>query len=104
MTKSVREEICHQTGTSSGVFFIERSGERVAELTYRISGRDAIIDYTYVARALRNTQVARQLVEAAVELGASRGSQVAATLLVRAQGIRAHAEFWRCAQNVTARS
>jgi predicted GNAT family acetyltransferase len=50
-----------------GVFFIERDGRRVAELTYRMAGEDVAITYTYVESKLRGGTLAGDLVEAAVQ-------------------------------------
>lgn len=60
-------DIRHQRGERSGVFFIEREGRRVAELTYRMMGADATVDYTWVDPKLRGGGEAASLVAAAVE-------------------------------------
>jgi hypothetical protein len=48
------------------VFFIEHDGKRIAELTYRESGADAVVDHTWVDPAMRGGGDARRLVDALV--------------------------------------
>ena len=59
-------DIRHESDERHGVFFIEREGRRVAELTYRMSGADATVDHTWVDPRLRGGGEAKSLVEAAV--------------------------------------
>jgi hypothetical protein len=56
----------HQASPREGVFFIQRDGKRVAELTYRMLGETAVVDYTWVDRSLRGGKLAPSLVEAVV--------------------------------------
>jgi predicted GNAT family acetyltransferase len=50
------------------VFFVERDGRRLAEMTYSVAGeRRIIIDHTDVSGELRGTGAGARLVEAAVE-------------------------------------
>ena len=60
------EEISHSEAGSRGVFFLERDGRRVGELTYTLSGGAALVDHTYVDPPLRGGTIAPSLVEAAV--------------------------------------
>ncbi len=60
-------EIRHESGERHGAFFIERDGRRVAELTYRMMGADAMVDHTWVDPKLRGGGEARSLVAAAVQ-------------------------------------
>ena len=60
-------DIRHEGGERQGAFFIEREGRRVAELTYRMMGADAMVDHTWVDPKLRGGGEARSLVAAAVE-------------------------------------
>ena len=60
------EEIRHSETGSRGIFFLERGGRRVAELTYTRSGGAALVDHTYVEPPLRGGTIAPSLVEAAV--------------------------------------
>jgi hypothetical protein len=62
-----RQDIRHEGGERHGAFFIEREGRRVAELTYRMMGADAMVDHTWVDPALRGGGEAKSLVQAAVE-------------------------------------
>jgi predicted GNAT family acetyltransferase len=60
-------DIRHEGGERHGAFFIEREGRRVAELTYRMMGPDAMVDHTWVDPKMRGGGEARGLVAAAVE-------------------------------------
>ena len=60
-------DVRHDSGERDGAFFIEREGRRVAELTYRMMGADAMVDHTWVDPTLRGGGEARSLVAAAVE-------------------------------------
>ncbi len=46
---------------------MERSGERLAEMTYTVAGTRVIIDHTQVDDSLRGEGVGAKLVQAAVE-------------------------------------
>jgi len=53
---------------TKGAFFIEKDGERIAEMTYRKMGADRIIiDHTEVNDPLKGKGVGKQLVEAGVK-------------------------------------
>lgn len=60
-------DIRHESGERQGAFFIEREGRRIAELTYRMMGADAMVDHTWVDPNLRGRGDAARLVEAVVE-------------------------------------
>ncbi len=60
-------DIRHEGGERRGAFFIEREGRRIAELTYRMMGADAMLDHTWVDPNLRGGGEARSLVAAAVD-------------------------------------
>jgi predicted GNAT family acetyltransferase len=66
MNQAKPEEVRHSESGHRGVFFLERDGRRVAELTYRLSGEKALVDHTYVDPPLRGGTIAPSLVEAAV--------------------------------------
>ena len=66
MKDATPEEIGHAVNGSRGVFFLERGGRRVAELTYTLSAGTALVDHTYVDPPLRGGTIAPSLVEAAV--------------------------------------
>jgi uncharacterized protein len=57
----------HEHSGHKGAFFLERDGERLAEMTYTVAGSRVIIDHTNVDDRLRGTGTGRKLVEAAVE-------------------------------------
>jgi predicted GNAT family acetyltransferase len=63
---------------TAGHFFIEREGKRIAELTYRIAGGDAIVDHTFVDDEFRGGTLARDLVDAAVQWARKEGHKVIA--------------------------
>ncbi len=69
---TVSAEIRHE----DGIFFIEREGRRVAELTYRMAGHDIAIDHTYVESRLRGGTLASELVEAAVQWARAENRKV----------------------------
>src|SRR5258706_3503678 len=54
----------HDHGERNGVFFIEREGRRVAELTYRMMGETVVVDHTWVDPTLRGGALAPRLVQA----------------------------------------
>ena len=60
-------DIRHDSDERHGAFFIEREGRRVAELTYRMMGGDAMVDHTWVDPRLRGGGEAKSLVAAAVD-------------------------------------
>ena len=60
-------EIQHEHSGHRGAFFLERDGERLAQMTYTVAGSRVIIDHTDVDDRLRGTGTGRKLVEAAVQ-------------------------------------
>ena len=60
-------DIGHEASERGGMFFVERDGRHIAELTYRMAGTDAMIDHTWVEPALRGQGDARRLVRAIVD-------------------------------------
>ena len=59
--------IQHERSGHRGAFFLERDGERLAQMTYTVAGTRVIIDHTDVDDRLRGTGMGRQLVDAAVQ-------------------------------------
>jgi predicted GNAT family acetyltransferase len=59
--------IQHEHSGHKGAFYLERDGERLAQMTYTVAGSRVIIDHTDVDDRLRGTGMGRKLVEAAVE-------------------------------------
>jgi predicted GNAT family acetyltransferase len=72
--------ISHEEHGSRGIFFIDRGGERVAELTYQKMGDSRIvIDHTEVEPSIRGRGVARSLLDAAVAWARQTHATVGAT-------------------------
>lgn len=60
-------EVKQQETDSKGSFYIEKNGERIAEMTYSKAGDDRIIiDHTEVSDVLRGQGAGKQMVEKAV--------------------------------------
>jgi hypothetical protein len=59
--------IQHERTGHRGAFFLERDGERLAQMTYTVAGTRVIIDHTDVDDRLRGTGMGRKLVDAAVQ-------------------------------------
>lgn len=75
MTPST-DTIQHDQGGQRGAFYIERAGKRVAELTYSLSGGDAVVGHTWVDPALRGGTLAPSLVTAAVAWAREGGRKI----------------------------
>jgi hypothetical protein len=74
------DAISHEERGNHGIFFIERGGERVAELTYRKMGDSRIvIDHTEVEPSIRGRGVARRLLDAAVAWARQTNTKISAT-------------------------
>jgi hypothetical protein len=69
-------EIQHEHSGHRGAFFLERDGERLAQMTYTVAGSRVIIDHTDVDDRLRGTGTGRKLVEAAVEWARQEKAQL----------------------------
>ena len=70
------DEIKHEGTGHRGTFFLERDGERLAQMTYTVAGSRVIIDHTDVDDRLRGTGTGRKLVEAAVEWARKEKAQL----------------------------
>ena len=68
--------IQHEHSGHRGAFFLERDGERLAQMTYTVAGSRVIIDHTDVDDRLRGTGTGRKLVEAAVEWARKEKAQL----------------------------
>jgi uncharacterized protein len=68
--------IQHEHSGHKGAFFLERDGERLAQMTYTVAGSRVIIDHTDVDDRLRGTGTGRKLVEAAVEWARKEKAQL----------------------------
>lgn len=72
--------VSHQEQGSRGVFFIEKDGARVAEMTYqRLGDTRIVVDHTFVDPSLRGGGVARQLLDAAVAWARQNQVRISAT-------------------------
>src|SRR5262245_58115711 len=70
----------HREQGGRGEFFIERDGERVAEMTYRrLSETTILVDHTEVDVSLRGGGVARKLLDAMVAWARQSGIKIDAT-------------------------
>ncbi len=61
------DPILHAATADGGTFYVERRGERVAELTYTRGDRYATIDHTWIDDELRGSGCGRRLVDAIVQ-------------------------------------
>lgn len=61
------DDIRQEHAGHRGAFFIERNGERLAQMSYTVAGSRVIIDHTDVDDRLRGTGAGKKLVQAAVE-------------------------------------
>ena len=69
--------IQHEEAASKGAFYIDKAGQRVAEMTYsRTNATMIIIDHTDVADSLRGEGVGRQLLDALVAWARGTGTKV----------------------------
>ena len=76
MTDAVK----HEEHGNGGVFFVEKDGARIAEMTYQRLGESrVVIDHTFVDPSLRGKGVARQLLDAAVAWARSTRTKLSAT-------------------------
>lgn len=68
-------DVKHQEQGTQGVFFVERGGARIAEMTYSVppGRRFIIIDHTRVDDVLRGQGVGAKLVNAAVAMARRDG-------------------------------
>ena len=76
----VSDAIQHEEEAHRGAFFIERGGQRVAELTYsRGNATWVIIDHTEVGKELAGHGFGRKLLDAAVAWARQTHTKVMAT-------------------------
>lgn len=67
------DRISHESDRDKGVFFIERNGKRIAELTYLLNDGVADLDHTEVDAALRGAGTGGRMIEAAVQWARDEG-------------------------------
>ena len=71
------ELISHAEHDNRGAFYLERSGTRIAEMTYQRNDASRVtIDHTEVDVALRGQGVARKLLDAAVAWARQTGTKI----------------------------
>ncbi len=72
--------VAHSEADHRGAFFVERDGQRLAEMTYsRADASLIIVDHTEVHDALRGLGVARKLLDALVAWARETKTRVMAT-------------------------
>lgn len=70
-------EIQFENNNSKGSFFVEKDGERLAEMTFSMAGEKLmIIDHTEVSDKLRGTGTGARLVATAVEHARKTGIKI----------------------------
>jgi len=73
------DTVQHEERDNHGVFFLEKDGARLGEMTYQRLGESRIlVDHTFVDPALRGQGVARQLLDAAVAWARQSGTKISA--------------------------
>ena len=73
-------EVAHEESEGRGAFFVERGGQRLAEMTYvRVTERLVIIDHTEVHAKLQGMGVARRLLDTAVAWARTTGAKITPT-------------------------
>jgi predicted GNAT family acetyltransferase len=73
-------EIQHAESDGRGAFFVERGGERLAEMTYvRVDPSRIIVDHTEVHAKLQGMGVARRLLDTLVAWARTTSTRVSAT-------------------------
>ena len=76
MTTPQDDAILHEHGDRNGLFYVQREGRRVAELTYRMLGDTAVVDHTWVDPSLRGGKLAPNLVAAVVGWARSENHKI----------------------------
>lgn len=70
-------EVKREETPSKGVFFIEKNGKRLAEVSYSKAGTDRIIiDHTQVADELRGQNAGVEMVKEAVAYARAKGISI----------------------------
>ena len=70
-------EIKREKNGHRGAFYADSEGERAAEMTYSLAGKERmIIDHTEVSEDLRGTGTGKALVYAGVEFARKKGLRV----------------------------
>jgi predicted GNAT family acetyltransferase len=67
----------HQQTETKGRFHIEDNGERIAQMTYSLAGKDKIIiDHTEVNDSMKGQGIGYKLVDAAVHFARTNGIKI----------------------------
>ena len=70
-------EIQHRLDGSKGKFFVEESGEMLAQMTYSVASSNMIIiDHTEVSEKLEGKGAGKELVKAGVEYARKNGIKI----------------------------
>jgi len=70
-------EIIQKDDPENGVFYIDKNGKIVAEMTYTWAGTDRIIiDHTQVDNSLKGQGIGKQLVTKAVEFARAKNIKI----------------------------
>jgi hypothetical protein len=70
-------EIKQTDNSKNGMFYIDKEGEILAELSYRWAGTDSIyIEHTEVGNALKGKGIGKQLVSKAVDFAREKGIKI----------------------------
>ncbi|MGC4028364.1 MAG: GNAT family N-acetyltransferase [Steroidobacteraceae bacterium] len=75
----MEHSISHEDDGRRGAFFILQDGRRISEMSYVRSGASVVIDHTLVAPELRGRNVARSLLDAAVDWARRTDTKLSAT-------------------------
>lgn len=73
----IQAKIQHQLNGKKGAFFVEKEGERLAEMTYsQMNDQLIIIDHTEVSDVLRGQGVGKAMVMQAVEMARENNTKI----------------------------
>jgi predicted GNAT family acetyltransferase len=92
-TKPFAMDIQHEHNNNSGTFFIEKSGERIAEMTYEQHNGKMVIDHTQVDDQLRGQNIGFELVKQGVDYARRSGLRIIAACPFAKKVIEEHADF-----------
>lgn len=86
-------QIKHEHNNNKGTFFIEHSGQRIAEMTYEQRNGKMIIDHTEVDEAQRGKDIGFHLVEQGVDFARRSGLKINPACPFAKKVIEEHNEF-----------
>ncbi len=70
------DPIQHRTHGARGEFYVERDGQRVAELTYSVNGDSVVVGHTWVDPRLRGGRLAPGLVDEVAKWARSESRRI----------------------------